>query len=94
MRTVAQVLKAQGRREGKREGLAEGLAKGLAQGEAKGEAKGLAKAVLRLLATRGVRVGTASRRRIQDCTDVATLERWLERALNATRLSEVLDGPA
>jgi hypothetical protein len=87
---MAEVLKDQGREEG----LAKGLAKGLAEGEAKGEAKGLAKALLRLLDARGVSVDDSSRQRIQSCLDVAMLERWLERALSATRLSEVLDGPA
>jgi predicted transposase YdaD len=88
MKTMAEVLKDQGRQMGLVEGEARGLAKGLAEGEA----KGLAKAVLRLLEAKGVRVDDASRQRIQNCTDVATLERWLERAVGATRLSEVLDG--
>jgi hypothetical protein len=86
MRTMAEVLKDQGREEGLAEGLAEGLVKG--------EARGLAKAVLQLLAARGVRVNKASRQRIQSCLDVATLERWHARALNATHVSGVLDGPA
>lgn len=86
MRTMAQVLKDQGREEG--------LAKGLAEGLAKGEAKGLAKAVLQLLAARRIRVDKASRQRIKNCLDVATLERWLARAMNATRISDVLDGPS
>jgi hypothetical protein len=81
MRTMEEVLKERGRQLG------------LAEGEARGEAKGLAKAVLRLLAARGLRVDEASRRRIQGCVDVLTLELWLERALSATQLSEVLDGP-
>ncbi|WP_224363216.1 hypothetical protein [Hyalangium versicolor] len=81
MRTMEQILKERGRQVG------------LAEGEARGEAKGLAKAVLRLLAARGLPVDDASRQRIQSCMDVATLERWLERAVSATHLSEVLDGP-
>jgi flagellar biosynthesis/type III secretory pathway protein FliH len=91
---MAQVLKDQGREEGLAQGLAEGLAEGLAKGEAKGEAKGLAKAVLQVLAARRIRVDKASRQRIQSCLDVATLERWHARALNATHVSDVLDGPA
>jgi hypothetical protein len=63
-------------------------------GLAKGEAKGLAKALFRLLAAKGVHVDDASRLRIQACMDVATLERWVDRAVNATHLSQVLDGPA
>ena len=85
MRTMAEVLKDQGREEG--------LAKGLAKGLAEGEAKGLAKALLRLLDARGISVDDLSRQRIQSCLDVPILERWLELALRATRLSEVLDGP-
>jgi hypothetical protein len=82
MKTMAEVLRE--------EGHSQGLAKGLAEGEA----KGLAKALLRLLDARGLRVDDSSRQHIQRCKDVPTLERWLERALGATRLSEVLDGPA
>lgn len=86
MRTMADVLKEQGRQQG--------LAEGEARGETKGEAKGLVKAVLQVLDARGVHVDDASRQRIQGCRDVATLEQWLKRALSATRISEVLDGPA
>jgi hypothetical protein len=53
----------------------------------------MAGAVLRLLATRGVHVDEPSRQRIEACMDVSTLERWLDRALTATRISDVLDGP-
>jgi hypothetical protein len=68
-------------------------ARGHKQGLAEGEAKGLAQAVLRLLTSRGMRVNELSRQRILSCRDMATLERWFDRALHATRLSEVLDGP-
>ncbi|EPX57024.1 hypothetical protein D187_006778 [Cystobacter fuscus DSM 2262] len=40
------------------------------------------------------RVGEAARQRILTCTDLATLYRWFDRSLNATSLSEVLDGLA
>ena len=90
MRTMAEILREQGWLKG----LAEGEAKGEAKGEARGEAKGLAKALLRLLASRGVAVDDTSRQRIQTCMDAATLERWIERASNATHLAEVLDLPA
>jgi hypothetical protein len=39
---------------------------------------------------RGVQVDARSRRRILSCTDGATVERWFDRALHATRLSDVL----
>ncbi len=69
-----------------RKGMLEGEAKGRAQGQA--EAK--ADSVLRLLAARGVHVDDKSRQRIMSCTDMATLDRWFDQALNATRLSDVL----
>jgi hypothetical protein len=54
----------------------------------------VAKALLRLLKVRGISVDDSSRQRIQSCLDVAMLERWIERAVSATGLSEILDGPA
>jgi hypothetical protein len=75
MWTVGHRLRAEGRKQG----LAEGLAKGRADG------------VLRILAARGVRVDGESRKRIRRCKDLATLDRWFDRALQAHSLSEVLD---
>jgi hypothetical protein len=82
MKTMAEVLRERGHQQG------------LVEGEARGEAKGLAKALLRLLAAKGILVDEASQQRIYDCREVSTLELWLDRALNATRISDVLDGPA
>jgi hypothetical protein len=65
--------------------------RGHRKGLAEGEAKGLAKALLRLLELKGVQMDDAARQRIRSCMDVATLERWLDRAVSATQLSEVLD---
>jgi predicted transposase YdaD len=90
MRTMAEELREQGHRQG----LAEGEARGEARGVAKGVAKGLARALLRLLDSKGIHVDDIARQRIQSCMDVATLERWLDRALSSSQLSEVLDGPA
>jgi predicted transposase YdaD len=89
MWTVGQRLRAEGRREGRTEGRAEGRAEGLAAGRA----EGLAAGVLRILATRGISLDDESRQRILDCTDLATLDRWFERALRANTLSEVLGTP-
>jgi hypothetical protein len=38
-----------------------------------------------------VAVGEEAQQRILTCTDVATLDRWFDRALNATTLSDVLE---
>jgi hypothetical protein len=59
-------------------------------GEAQGEAKGEARFVLRVLDSRGVPVDDESRERIMQCTDTGQLEQWLDRALVATSLDEVL----
>jgi predicted transposase YdaD len=68
-------------------GVQQGLAKGLAQGVARGRAE----SILRLLAARGVLVQEEARQHILACTDLAVLDRWFDRALNATSLSAVLD---
>lgn len=72
--------------QGRQKGLDEGLSKGLV--------KGKAEAVLQLLSVRGVPVDSKVRQRILTCTDVGALERWLERAVTATRISDVLEDPA
>jgi hypothetical protein len=53
--------------------------------------RGRAEYILRILSARGVQVDDSARQRILTCTDVATLDRWFDRALNATTLREVLD---
>ena len=72
---------------GRRRGLKQGLEQGLEQGKAQGRAEGL----LRILAARGLLVDEQARQRILTCTDMATLDDWLDRALTATTVSEVLD---
>jgi hypothetical protein len=61
------------------------------RGRLQGRLLGRTEAVLRILAARGVHVGDEARQRIVTCTDLATLDRWFDRALNATALSDVLD---
>jgi hypothetical protein len=39
-------------------------------------------------------VDSKVRQLILSCTDLGTLERWLERAVTATRISDVLEDPA
>ncbi|MCY1082689.1 hypothetical protein [Archangium lansingense] len=56
-----------------------------------GLARGRAEDVLRILAARGVHVGDEARQRILTCMDVATLDRWFDRALKASTLADVLD---
>lgn len=74
-------LEAKGRREGRAEGRIEG--------RAEGRAEGLATSVLRVLDRRAVPMTDADRARIMDCTDPETLDRWLDRAVDAKTIDEV-----
>ncbi|HEX5752533.1 MAG TPA: hypothetical protein VFZ09_40385 [Archangium sp.] len=71
--------------------LEQGVQKGLVRGREEGRVEGRAEYILRTLTARGVHVDEASRQRILTCTDVTTLDRWFDRALNATTLSDVLE---
>jgi hypothetical protein len=62
-------------------------------GEKQGHAAGQARAVLTTLRVRGIKVSNAARKRILAEQDVERLDRWLQRAIVATSLAEVLDDP-
>jgi predicted transposase YdaD len=70
----------------------QGRVEGRVEGRAEGRVEGRAEDVLRILAVRGVSVDSKARQRILSCTDLATLGLWLERAITATHIAEVLDG--
>ncbi len=71
-------------------GRQQGLEQGLEQGRLRERAEG----VLRILSARGVHVGAEAQQRILACADMATLDRWFRRALNATTISDVLEATA
>ena len=54
------------------------------------EARGEARTLLRMLEKRGIAVDDAARARITGCTDIPQLDRWVDRAMTATSLHEVL----
>ncbi|WP_073567456.1 Rpn family recombination-promoting nuclease/putative transposase [Archangium sp. Cb G35] len=64
-----------------------GVQKGLVQGRLQERAE----VVLRILTARGVPTDESARQRILSCMDGAILDRWFERALNATTLRDVLE---
>jgi hypothetical protein len=64
--------------------------KGRAEGEAQGEARGRAKDVLTVLSVRKIEISDDARQRILECTDLATLDRWIERAAVAVSAAEVI----
>ena len=77
-------------RDGKATGEAEGEARGRAQGKAEGKAEGVAEALLKVLDTRALVPTRAQRKAVLACKDLPRLERWLEAALRATSVREVL----
>lgn len=79
MRSYGEQLIERGLQQGRQEGRQEGLLRGRAE------------YLLRILSARGVHVEEEERQRILACAEVATLDRWFDRALTATVLSEVLE---
>jgi hypothetical protein len=61
---------------------------------AQGEAKGEARALLTVLRARGIAVPDEARERILGQTDRERLERWLEKAVVAVSIAEVIDDPS
>ncbi len=59
------------------------LAEGEARGQAKGRTEGKAEALLVILRSRVLPVSEAVGQRIAGCTDPATLDLWLSRAVTA-----------
>jgi predicted transposase YdaD len=94
MRSYGEELIERGLQQGLARGREEGRDEGREEGRQQGLTRGRAEYILRTLAARGVHVDEAARQHILTCTDVATLDRWFDRSLNATTLSEVLDDRA
>ncbi|WP_437284328.1 hypothetical protein [Sorangium sp. So ce406] len=75
-----------GIREGELKGMREGKLEGMREGKLEGKRDTL----LRLLARAGIALTEDESARIQACTDVATLDRWIENVLGAKSAAEVL----
>ncbi len=63
---------------------------GRAQGEAQGMAHGRVDSLLVVLAAWGLSASAEQQARIRVCNDVATLNQWLQRAVLASSVHEVL----
>ena len=72
------VAHEEGREEGHKSGLTEG------------EIKGRREALLRLLARAKMTLTDSDGARIQACSEVGTLDRWIENVLGASSISDVL----
>ena len=69
---------------------AEYQARGEAVGQARGKALGKAEAILDVLDRRGVAVPNDVRDRVLECTDTSLLGTWLDRAITATTVDDVI----
>lgn len=72
------------------QGKAEGIAERIAEARARGEAKGKAEALLVLLRHLGLAMTSDQQHRILTCTDLAIIDRWLDRAISAVSVDELL----
>jgi hypothetical protein len=84
-----ELLREEVRQEGRQLGLEEGRQQGLQEGRQEGRQEGLAEALLLLVRKRGFRIDEALEQRVRSTSDVALLDRWLERVLDARSLAEV-----
>jgi hypothetical protein len=67
---------------------------GRQEGRDEGQLAGVRRSIRRVLATRKLTLDAADEARIDACSDLATLERWLEQALAARNAAEALRGNA
>ncbi len=70
---------------------AKGRDEGVRQGRAEGTLEGEARALLRVLGRRGIVVDTETEARILATRDLDLLGRWLDRAVDAKTIADVLD---
>ena len=85
---------AEGEAKGRTQGRDEGRTQGRDEGRTQGRAEEAARAVLTALRVRGLAVPDAARERILAQRDPERLERWLEKAIVAASLADVLDEPS
>jgi hypothetical protein len=61
------------------------------QGRAQGRVEGEAQMLLRILTARGLDVPEHIRVIVTECTDIARLEAWADRAVTATSLDDIFE---
>jgi DNA-binding transcriptional ArsR family regulator len=76
--------------ESEEKGLVKGVKQGRREGEKKGRVVEARNAVRRVLARRALPLDAEHAARIDACTDLATLERWLDQAVAAASTAEAL----
>lgn len=88
--TGAQILQQEALERGRQEGRAEGMAKGLEKGLEQGRAEGLRAAIRSVLDRRALPLSAAASATLDACSDLPTLQRWLDDAVLATSADDVL----
>lgn len=80
----------------RKQGREEGRQEGFARGQQEGRLIEARLALRRVLTRRGLKVSSALSKKIDRCTDLATLARWLEAAVVAQSAEEALEsqGPS
>ena len=78
--TIAEQLRAEGETKGKAEGLAQG------------KIQGKIESILLVLGGRDLQVSADHRVRIEQCTDVDTLDHWLRRAATVGQVEDLFEG--
>jgi hypothetical protein len=66
------------------------IEQGRREGEAKGKAEGKAEDILRVLTRRGLTLSEEQRRSIMACRDISQLEKWMDAALDANSVEQVM----
>ncbi len=64
---------------------------GKLEGKVEGRLEGKVAALLAFLAARGIAVSAQAHARIEACSDVPTLDRWITRAATASSAEEAMD---
>jgi len=72
--------------------IQQGEFRGRKEGRKEGETKGRAASVVAVLTARGIQVSNEYRTRIESCTDIPTLDRWIVRSATVSSVDEVFDG--
>ena len=71
-------------------GKLEGLREGELKGKLEGKLEGTRGVLLRLVARAGIALSEEDRARVDACTDLATLDRWVDNVLGAKTAADVL----
>jgi predicted transposase YdaD len=79
-----------GKEQGMAQGIEQGMVQGIERGIDQGRLSGARAALRRVLARRQLAPSKGDEARIDACTDLATLDRWLDQAITAASVPDAL----